>query len=273
MAQSKPFAIATEGPTIDGRAITREWIEQMAKTYDPKVYTAVANLEHLLSQYPDGLFKAYGKVISLATREADILGEKKLQLMAIVDASDDIIALQKKGQKSFASMEVISNFVGKGLAYLSGLAFTDKPASLGTETMKFSAAGSEGERFASNDEIAIEFEEEDKPSAGASLFAKVKELLGLGKKETDAHFADQAKAIEVIAQSQKEIIDRFASIDKFDTKELDAKTADSIKTLQEAQAKIAADFAALQTKLGTTDGDQEHRSHATGGNGTIKTDC
>lgn len=271
MAQSKPFAIATEGPTIDGRAITREWIEQMAKTYDPKVYTAVANLEHLLSQYPDGLFKAYGKVVSLATREADILGEKKLQLMAIVDASDDIIALQKKGQKSFASMEVISNFVGKGLAYLSGLAFTDKPASLGTETMKFSAAGAEGERFASNDEIAIEFEEEDKPSAGASLFAKVKDLLGLGKKETDAHFADQAKAIETIAFSQK---DALEAIDKLDgaLKKFSAGL-DDIKSLQESQAKIAADFAALQTKLGTTDGDQEHRGHATGGNGTIKTDC
>ena len=38
---SKPFVIATEGATVDGRNISRDWLTQMASNYDPKVYTAV----------------------------------------------------------------------------------------------------------------------------------------------------------------------------------------------------------------------------------------
>lgn len=268
MALSKPFAIATEGPTIDGRTISREWIVQMAGNYDPKVYTAVANLEHYLSSLPDSVFGAYGKVTALSTREVDVMGEKKLQLMAVVDANDKLVALQKAGQKCFASMEVINNFIGKGIAYLSGLAFTNTPASIGTETMKFSAAGSEGERYAFDQAIEIQFDAEE-PAAGDTLFAKVKALLGLGDKKTDDRFADQAQAIETIAQSQKDLIDRFAT--KTDTA-ADQFAAD-LKTMRDAHAKLTADFTALQAKLAETDGDDKRRSRATGGNGAIKTDC
>lgn len=270
MPLSKPFAIATEGPTIDGRSISRDWILQMASNYDPKVYTAVANLEHYLSSMPDSVFGAVGKVISLGTRETEILGEKKLQLTAVVDASDELVALQKKGKKAFSSMEVIANFIGKGIAYLGGLAFTDKPASLGTESMKFSVSGAEWERFTFGDEIEIEFEAAaSTPSAGETLFAKVKNLLGLGKKETDERFADQGKAIEAIADSQKEIIDRFSTevLEKFNAVERD------IKPLHEQLAALDKLFTALKEKLGNTDGDDKRRGPATGNDGRIKPDC
>lgn len=268
MPLSKPFVIATEGPTIDGRNISRQWITDMAKNYDPKTYTAVANLEHFLSSLPDGIFKAYGKVVSLSTQEAIILGEKKLQLTAVVDASQDIVDLQKKGQKAFASIEVLNNFIGKGIAYLSGLAFTDQPASLGTESMQFSHGGAAGERFAVNDEISIEFEPEDKPGLGESLFSKVKALLGNGKKQSDEQFADQANAIEAIATSQKDLLDQFAAA----TKQAEAVAA-QFKSLQDEHAALNQQFADLNQKLGTTDGDGSHRPPATGGDGTITTDC
>ena len=45
--KSKFFRIATEGATTDGRVISRAWIEQMARNYDPKKYGARINLEHL----------------------------------------------------------------------------------------------------------------------------------------------------------------------------------------------------------------------------------
>lgn len=276
MPLSKPFAIATEGPTIDGRNISRQWIEQMAGSYDPKVYTAVANLEHFLSMYPDSMFGAYGKVVELSTREVDVMGEKKLQLMAVVDANDKLVSLQKAGQKCFASMEVLNNFVGKGIAYLSGLAFTDKPASIGTESMKFSAAGASGERYAFDHGIEIEFEASGNETAGANLFAKVKELLGLGKKDADDRFADQGKAIEAIAQSQKELLDKFASIEPVAGELVEGNavpSAEEFAALKEAHDKIAADFAALKEKLGTTDGNPNHRPPATGADGKKKTDC
>lgn len=267
MPLSKPFVIATEGPTIDGRNISRQWIADMAKSYDPKVYTAVANLEHFLSSLPDGIFKAYGKVMSLSTQEAELMGEKKLQLLAVVDASEDIIALQKKGQKAFASIEVLNNFIGKGLTYLGGMAFTDTPASIGTESMQFSFGGAPGERYACQSEVAIEFEEENKPNLGEQLFAKVKALLVGEKKDTDARFTDQAQAVEAVAQSQSDMLKHFARIEQ----EMAAISA-SIKLSTEALATHQAAFSALETRLGSESGTPA-RPPAAGGDGTIKTDC
>lgn len=262
MPRSKPFVIATEGPTIDGRNISREWIEQMAKNYDPAVYTAVANLEHYLSMAPDSLFSAMGKVVALGTQETTILGEKKLQLTAVVDASEKAVSMQNEGKKLFASMEVLPNFIGKGLAYLTGLAFTDKPASIGTEPMKFSANAGADSRYAFAEEISIEWEDvKPDTSAGASLFAKVKELLGLQGKKDDDHFADIGQAVETIAASQR---DALAAGDQF-AAELKAAT-DQIAALTAAAEADRKAFADLKASLeGQEDGTQ--RPPATGGNG------
>lgn len=268
MPLSRPFAIATEGPTVDGRKISREWLTQMAANYSPKVYTAVANLEHYLSSLPDSVFGAYGKVVSLSTRETEILGEKRLQLMAVVDANDELVALQQKGKKAFPSMEVMPEFAQKPMAYLTGIAFTDKPASLATETMKFSMAGTTVERFAFDGEVAIEFDAETKPGTGEQLFAKVKDLLGLGKKEADDRFADQGKAITAIAESQKALLDSFGS---FEQQVADA--ASNVKKLTDDFAATKNDFAALKEQLAITDGDGKTRPPATGGDGAIKADC
>ncbi|MCP6274896.1 GPO family capsid scaffolding protein, partial [Klebsiella pneumoniae] len=51
-----------------------------------------------------------------------------------------LVALVKKGQKLFTSMEVSTKFADLGKAYLIGLAATDDPASLGTEMLQFSAS-------------------------------------------------------------------------------------------------------------------------------------
>lgn len=270
MPLSRPFAIATEGPTVDGRKISREWLTQMAANYSTKVYTAVANLEHYLSSLPDSVFGAYGKVVSLSTRETEIMGEKRMQLMAVVDANDELVALQQKGKKAFCSMEVIGDFAGKGVAYLGGLAFTDRPASIGTESMKFSVAGTAGERFGFKEEIEIEFEPETKPETkpGDSLFNKVKDLLGLSKKDNDGRFADQANAITAIAESQKTLLDNFAS---FEQQVADAGA--QVKKLTEEFAAAKKDFADLKKTLSETDGDASSRPPATGGNGTVTTDC
>ncbi|MFR0426333.1 glycoside hydrolase family protein, partial [Escherichia coli] len=40
----------------DGREIQREWLEQMAASYNPTVYTALINLEHIKSYLPDSTF-------------------------------------------------------------------------------------------------------------------------------------------------------------------------------------------------------------------------
>lgn len=269
MAISKPFAVATEGPTIDGRNISREWIVQMAEKYDPAVYTSVADLEHYLSPMPDSTFSAQGKVVSLSTREVEIFGEKKLQLMAVVDANDSIIKMQKEGKKAFSSIDVLPNFLNKGFAYLRRLAFTDEPASIGTEAMQFSVGTAQVERYAFTNEIEIEFEaEEKKPSAGDLLFTKVKDLLGLGKKDTDAQFADQCKAIETVALSQKDLLEKFARIEK----DL-ADQGASVKLTTEAIETRRKELVELTEQLSRTPDGTTLRPAATGGDGEIKADC
>lgn len=56
--KAKRFRIGVEGATTDGREIQREWLEQMAASYNPAVYTALINLEHIKSYLPDGLCAA-----------------------------------------------------------------------------------------------------------------------------------------------------------------------------------------------------------------------
>lgn len=273
MPRSKPFAIATEGPTVDGRNISRDWIQQMAKTYDPKVYTAVTNLEHYLSSVPDSIFSAYGKVVSLSTQEAQIMGDKKLQLLAVVDVADSVVEMQKAGKKAFASMEVKDNFINKGLAYLTGLAFTDTPASIGTESMKFSAfAGAKDEVYSFASEVALEFEAETttnqpKDKTGETLFAKVTGLLTGKGKADDAKFSDITAAIEAIAESQKAVLDQIAN---FNTAV--AANAAAIKAQGEAAEASSKAFKEFAAKLDNEPADPK-RKEASGGTGVIETDC
>lgn len=135
----KWFRIATAGQTTDGREIQREWIEQMAETYDPSVYGARINVEHLRGFMPDGDFGAYGDVLALKAETVTVNGEDKLALFAQLAANDKLKALNKANQKIYTSVEIDTNFAKTGRAYLVGLAVTDSPASLGTEMLQFAA--------------------------------------------------------------------------------------------------------------------------------------
>lgn len=270
MPLSKPFAVATEGQTIDGRKIERKWIEDMAKHYDPKAYTANANLEHLVSLAPESIFSVQGPVVSLSTREAEFFGEKKLQLMAVVDANESIVAAQKAGKKMFSSIEVAANFLGKGFAYLTGLAFTDQPASIGTESMKFSA--SKDNIYSFKDEIEIKWEQEEKPAAGESLFTKVKDLLNFSKKDHEARFSDIGQAVEAVAQSQKSILDKFAGlpdISKIPGDVLRKQVVD----LQADFKKLSEEHAAFKAEVEKMSDGKPTRPAATGAKSDVVTDC
>lgn len=126
--------IATEGATTDGRAITRQQIQDMADTYNPAKYGARINVEHIRGVMPGGPFGAYGDVKALEARPVE---EGKLGLFAQVDPTDSLKALNKQRQKVYSSIEMSPNFAGTGKAYLVGLAVTDSPASLGTEMLQF----------------------------------------------------------------------------------------------------------------------------------------
>lgn len=218
--QSKWFVVATEGATTDGRTINRTWIEQMAANYDPKKYGARINLEHIKWRYmwnDDPHSKCYGDVIGLKTEEN---AEGKLQLLAQIDPTDDLIKLNKDRQKIYTSIECDPNFADSGEAYLVGLAVTDNPASLGTEMLVFSAGASANplnnrkekaeNLFTAAIETELEFE--DVKEKGLSVFAKIRALFADKEKTDDERFADQAQAIELLAEQTKETLEKLTAL-------------------------------------------------------------
>lgn len=129
------FCIATAGTTADGRKIAPQWLEQAAANYDPKLYQARINLEHIkfdfMADSPHS--KAWGDVLALKCEKVN--GVTKLY--AQLDPTEELKALIAQRQKIFTSVELNLEFAHTGEAYLVGLAVTDRPASLGTEPLKF----------------------------------------------------------------------------------------------------------------------------------------
>ncbi|PKQ81869.1 capsid protein [Aeromonas sobria] len=119
--------IATEGKAVDGRDISREWLTDMAETYDPTYYTAVIWPDH-------DRWSSYGTVQALKTEEVD----GKFKLFAILCPNRDLIYWNQSGQYQFCSIEPFEQFADLGRTYLIGLGVTDQPASTGTTYLKFS---------------------------------------------------------------------------------------------------------------------------------------
>ena len=121
------LTIGKAGKTIDGRTISAEKLQQAAEDYDPELYTAVINNDHLYGNF--------GTVRKLR------LGKHKdgsVTLEAILAPNMYMIFQNSDKRKLFTSMELLDNFNGKGRTYLTGLALTDQPASLGTTELHFS---------------------------------------------------------------------------------------------------------------------------------------
>lgn len=272
--RSKWFRVAVEGATTDGRQIERQWLVDAAETYNPKTYGARVWLEHFRSLLADSPFKAYGDVLALKTEEVDIAGVKKLALFAQIEPTDELVAMVNKAkQKIFTSIEISPKFADSGRAYLSGLAVTDTPASLGTEMLAFSAQNPDASPlkarkqhadnlFTAAEEAAIEFDEvEDKPGIGAALFAKVQELLKGKQAKDDSEFAQVGQAVEAIAEHVKDLPEQFAQADQRVT-----ELSNQVQSLQ-------TELTDLKTKLGTTaDHSQQQRPPVSGGNDQILAD-
>ena len=179
MAKTKFVRIATSGPTIDGRVIDPVQLNQAAKNYDRNTYAARINIEHIRGFTGDKPFGMYGDVLSLKTEDVtlNIAGkdEKRVALLAELDVSDDLIALNKSDQKVFSSIELTGNFGGKNEAYMVGMAVTDSPASLGTERLQFTTNAKALGNFVSS---AIEFKlEAAEPAPGAAAQSEAVSLI------------------------------------------------------------------------------------------------
>ena len=271
---SKFFRVATEGATTDGREIQRIWIEQMAKNFNREKYGARVWLEHYRGVLPDSPFAALGDVIAVEARQVE---DGKLALFAQIEALPALVAMNKAKQKIYTSIEVHPQFSDTGEAYLTGLAVTDSPASLGTDVLTFAQQKPAASPFAGrksdpaalfSEAIAVDLsfdDAQDESGLAAKFTASLKtvvEKFSTKGKSDDARFAEVLGAFE-----------------KFG--ELATQQAQAHDNLAQDHAKLAKDFAALQTAHadlvktleGTTAGNHTQRPPATGGKGTLQTDC
>lgn len=126
------IAIATAGPTVDGRQIEAQWLTDAAKCYNRDEYTAMIWPYHE-SPYWRAFGTNFGEVDELKTETRD----GKIQLMARLIPNQFLIEANKSGQKLFTSVEIFEDYLGSGKYFLKGLAVTDTPASIGTTRLQF----------------------------------------------------------------------------------------------------------------------------------------
>lgn len=279
---SKFFRIGVEGDTCDGRIISASDIQEMADTFDPRVYGCRINLEHIKSVFPDSQFKRYGDVVELKAEkiEDDSALNGKLALFAKISPSDDLVAMNKALQKVYTSMEIAPNFSNSGKCYLVGLAVTDDPASLGTEYLEFcrNAKHNPLNRFKANPENLIsaatlaELEFEDQPeTVFTALTDKVKAIFSRKQVSDDARMNDVHEAVTAVSEHvQTNLTAQDKRLSDMETAFATFKQELTGKVEETSQA-----FSTLKTTLDKTESfSQPRRTKASGGGGDeLLTDC
>lgn len=226
MAKQSGWVIAaTEGATVDGRTITKEWIIDMAELYSVEEYGALIWPEHFKSSWGPFDGKNWGEVDEVKAAKKG----GKLRLFVKLTANQYLLDANKDGQKLFMSIEPNTDYKGTGRCYLQGLAVTDAPASSGTTRLKFSIGDNEAdheysqlETLQHSDFITTNSEPNnptpsDKQSKFMNLFAQMASLFS-----TDQQSVDPQEPLTEEEPMNKEQFD--AVMGKFDG--LDAKVTD-----------------------------------------------
>ena len=272
--KSKFFRVATAGATTDGRNIDAAQLQQMAKSYDRNKYGARIFVEHVRGLNPEWGFRAMGDVVALRTGEIEIDGQKRVTLEAQIEPTAEFVALTKKGQKIYSSIEIAPDFAGSTQAYLIGLGVTDSPASLGTEILQFAAQHPAASPFSArkqqpgnlfSEAVEIELEFEDVEDDGPSLMERITQLFKSKRDNDAARFADVHSAVEQVA-----------GVAGNAQGTADQATADLASLRQEFGAYRTATDQQLQefgTRLDNTPEPGTRRSPATNTPADVLTDC
>ncbi|MDR6144939.1 hypothetical protein QE363_000732 [Sphingomonas sp. SORGH_AS870] len=270
--KSNFFRAFVAGQTIsDGRVVTPEMIDQIVETFNLDTYTPRINVEHIAGYSPEPPFNGYGDVIAVKKQldEFTIAGnsEKRAALYLQVDGNDQLFALSKRDQKPFPSVELTPNYAGTDKVGLIGLAFTDTPASIGTQRLSFSRVnGTMLSTATDRAEIAFTEEADGKDQVDNIVNRLFSKLTGHFKQSEPEKPKDEAA---------KPANDNFDP-GKF-TADIQTAVAGSISAalapIAEAQAKHQQEFADLKAKLEGEPQTRFSRQPVSGGGADIVTDC
>jgi hypothetical protein len=269
--KSKFFRAFVEGQTIsDKRVVTAEMIDQIVETHNVETYSPRINVEHLKGYSPEPPFNGYGDVFAVRAQTDTItIGGKPEQRRALymqVDANDQLVALGKANQKPYPSVELTDDYAGTGKVGLIGLAFTDSPASIATQSLQFSRTAPGTVRAIGEDAVALEFEA--KPADGNSIADAIK-----------SGFASVAAMFKTAEpEKKKEEPKQPANDNTFDVAAFSTAMGDQlaavIKPIADAQVAFATRFDALEGKLAKTEEPSTFsRPLSTGGGAGFVTDC
>ncbi|MGE1174779.1 GPO family capsid scaffolding protein [Pseudomonas sp. BW7P1] len=174
--------VATSGPTVDGREILPQELRDIAETYAPNLYTAVIWCEH------DRWFGSFGTVFAVRLIEdAEDLEPGQVALEAQLKPNDKLLRLNDAGEKLFTSIEISPNFRGRGKAYMTGIAVTDEPASVGTQELYFSSRTSRDSYYAASHELGSLSETERQGEIGrlGAMFTRLFKRFGIEDTPTE----------------------------------------------------------------------------------------
>lgn len=279
MAKSKFFRVFVEGFTAsDGRKIEAAWIDDIVATFNAATFTPRINCEHIKGFSPEPPFNSYGSVIGVRaqTDEIEIDGQKQRRraLYAQIEPNDQLLKINKAGQKIFTSVEIRPDFAGTGKVGLVGLAVTDNPASLGTEALNFSALKPMFDArkqhpdnlFSAAIEANVQMETEGADSTG------IADAIKAGFAGVAAMFSrsDDPKAKE--EPKPKPANDNGIDMAAF-ASAMGDQVAAAIKPVADNLATLRGDLDGLKAKLETTEQPGFSRQPASGGDAQHLTDC
>lgn len=239
MFQSEPICILQAGTTVDGRVIEQNIIDEIAESYNTDVYTARINEEHYNWSYK------YGSVLSVEKRDD--------KLFAVLKPNSFLLRAVEQGQLLHTSCEYMEKFSDTGKAYLTGLALTDNPASLGTTQIHLSSKDDGKVHVRSNftlkpEQFALDDEQDE-----TSLFKKFTSWL---KGENQSEQLSQTEESDEMSKETEELLKQ--SIEQ--NKELNSKLGQLVEKLsvddtsgetETTQTEETTQLSELETKVET----------------------
>ncbi|HDS1696309.1 MULTISPECIES: GPO family capsid scaffolding protein [unclassified Pseudomonas] len=236
--------VAVSGPTADNREITVQELVDCAETYKLSRYTAVIWSEH--ERWPG----SHGTVFAvrlLDENDDPELEPGQVALEAQLKPNDKLLSLNDQGEKLFSSVEITPNFANSGRFYLTGLAVTDSPASLGTQELYFSRGGRKGHRYHKT-----------------SYFCSAVELGGL--RDGGQQQSELRRVFSAFAGLFKSFADTTTPTSSDETKPMDEATAKALKALYDQFVILLAGLQAVLEPVveGVDDADNKDQVDAVG---------